>query len=69
MTTVNETHHALSHVPGVAIQICCGTGVDMSASNMERQVDIPLASGSEQEMSEALARNWWAIALRAIPFI
>src|SRR3984957_2527946 len=40
--------------------------MDMSASNVERQVDIPLASGSEQEMSEALARNWWAIALRGV---
>ena len=38
----------------------------MSASNMERQVDIPLASGSELEMSVALARNWWAIALRGV---
>ena len=38
----------------------------MSASNMERRVDIPLASGSELEMSEALARNWWAIALRGV---
>jgi uncharacterized membrane protein HdeD (DUF308 family) len=38
----------------------------MSASNMERNVGIPLASGSELEMSEALARNWWVIALRGV---
>jgi uncharacterized membrane protein HdeD (DUF308 family) len=38
----------------------------MSASNMERNVGIPLASGSGLEMSEALARNWWVIALRGV---
>lgn len=33
----------------------------MSASNM-----AGLASGSELEISQALARNWWAVALRGV---
>src|ERR1700759_1505739 len=49
-----------------AIQICRGSELNMSASSMEKRGDIPLASGSELEMSEALARNWWAIALRGV---
>jgi uncharacterized membrane protein HdeD (DUF308 family) len=36
----------------------------MSASNSAGRVHITLASGTDLEMSEALARNWWAIALR-----
>jgi uncharacterized membrane protein HdeD (DUF308 family) len=36
----------------------------MSASNSAGQVHITLTSGTDLEMSEALARNWWAIALR-----
>ena len=36
----------------------------MSTSNTTERPDYPLSFGPDLEMSEALARNWWAIALR-----
>jgi len=36
----------------------------MSTSNTTGRSDYPLAFGPDLEMSKALARNWWAIALR-----
>jgi uncharacterized membrane protein HdeD (DUF308 family) len=38
----------------------------MSTSNTTRQSDFRFASGADLEMSEALARNWWAIGLRGL---
>jgi uncharacterized membrane protein HdeD (DUF308 family) len=40
--------------------------MDMSATNSAGQAHIAVASGVNLEMSEALARNWWAIALRGV---
>jgi uncharacterized membrane protein HdeD (DUF308 family) len=38
----------------------------MSTSNTTGQSDFPFTSGADSEMSEALARNWWAIGLRGV---
>lgn len=38
----------------------------MSTSNTTGQSDFPFTSGADPEMSEALARNWWAIGLRGV---
>jgi uncharacterized membrane protein HdeD (DUF308 family) len=38
----------------------------MSTSNTTGQSDFPFTSGADPEMSEALARNWWAIGLRGM---
>ena len=38
----------------------------MSSHDIERRREIPLTSAHGLELSEALARNWWAIALRGV---
>ena len=38
----------------------------MSTSNTTGQSDFSFTSGADPEMSEALARNWWAIGLRGV---